>query len=391
MIRVGILNSATVVGYGGGFQYLRSLIEGLRSFRDVEVVVFYDDPRFADYCASADNLTAVPLPKAGELVGKIARTAATVTGLRSPWLGRFDVLRHHQLDCLVSTGSLVGFHLGIPFVGIVYDVMHKYYPDCAEYSLKERIFRDFLNPRIVRYATLTIVDSEKSRDDLVRFYGMDPERIRPVPLCPPPHVYRQEEVPESMVQEIADKYRLPARFVFYPAQLWDHKNHRRLFDAIARLRREEGLEVPLVLVGSAGGNGAGVLGAIRALGLEKQVFYLGYVEEREVVALYKAATALVFPSFADYTNIPILEAMALGAPVLCSNAFAMPEQLGGVGLLFDPFDVKDMAQQILRVWRDEEMRTSLVEKGRERVRELSLEAFGKRWRDVIQEAVERGR
>ena len=102
-----------------------------------------------------------------------------------------------------------------------------------------------------------------------------------------------------------------------------------------------------------------------------------------MVALYKLADALVFPSFAEYTNIPILEAMALGTPVLCSNVFAMPEQLGGAGVLFNPFDTDDMAAAIRRVWESEGLRRELVAKGRARVADLSVDAFAARWRDVI--------
>lgn len=387
MPRIGILNPARAVGSGGYFQYMLALIEGLRPYGDLEVAVFYDDPGFQAFCFDSPNFTWVALEQDRGGIGTFVRALSTLANLRSPWVGRFGVLRRYHLDCLISPASLVGFHLRIPFVGIIFDVMYKYYPDCAEYPVKERVARDLINARLVRHAVLNVVDSERSRDDLVQLYHADPGKIRPIPLCAPPHVYRHRQLPDSALREVAARYELPSRFVFYPAQLWDHKNHRRLFEALALLRDQHGIEVPCVLVGSAGANGGNVLGAISELGLQRQVRHLGYVAEEDLAAIYRKATALVYPSFADYTNIPVLEAMVLGTPVLCSNAFAMPEQVGDAGLLFDPFDVKDIAEQVRRVWTDERLRQELVQKGRERVETLSLEHFGRRWREAIEEAL----
>jgi len=242
--------------------------------------------------------------------------------------------------------------------------------------------RDLIYRRLGRHADRIVVDSEHSKADLVRFFGLDPARIWPVPMSPPPHAHDGEHVAEA-VSELKAKRLLPERFLFYPAQLWDHKNHRRLFEAVARLRRE-GLIVPLVLTGGLrGATGEAILATVPALGLADQVFYLGYVSEREIVALYKLAVALVFPSFADYTNIPILEAMALGTPVICSNLFAMPEHLDGAGVLFDPFDVDDIASAIRRVWENASLRREMAVKGRRRVAHFSLDAFAARWREVL--------
>lgn len=380
MPRVGILNPTGVAGWGGGFQYLLSLIIALDRQDDLEVVVFYDDPAFDRVCHEF-RIEGVRLPSAAESFGKLSRAVSTLCRIRSPFLGRFAVLRESRLDCLVSSSSLIGFHLRIPFVAIVYDVMYRYYPDCAEYPLRKRVVRDLLTRRLAHHAELTVVDSEKSKEDLVKFYGLEPGRIRPIPLCPPPHV--ECGVSDSTVGEVVAKYRLPDRFLFYPAQLWDHKNHKRLFEALARLRDRDGMDVPTVLVGSKRETGHVVLETLVSLCLEQQVLYLGYVDDRELTALYRAATALVFPSFGDYTNIPVLEAMALGTPVACSNLFAMPEQLGGAGLLFNPFDVDDIAAQIRRLWESAALRADLVEKGLARVAQLSLSAFGRRWRDVV--------
>ena len=112
------------------------------------------------------------------------------------------------------------------------------------------------------------------------------------------------------------------------------------------------------------------------------------LSEREVVALYKRATALVFPSLIGPTNIPPLEAMVLGTSVLCSDLFSMPEQVGHAGLLFDPFDVEDMAEKIYRIWTDENIRKELVKRGYDRIKNLTLENYTMQWEEVIKGALQ---
>jgi glycosyltransferase involved in cell wall biosynthesis len=388
-LKVGILNPASAVGHGGYMQYLRALAEGLSRHDDLHVFVFYEDPRSISKESHTSRVTWVPLPEESRSA-RVVRAASTILGVRTPMLGRFREIEGYDLDCLVSCASPVGLHLGVPFVGIVFDFIYRYFPGLADFPRRERIARNLINSRLVRYSTLTVTDSEAGKRDLARFFGADPSKTRPIPLSPSPHVYQHRGLSESMLRDVARRYDLPERFVFYPAQLWEHKNHRRLFEALARLRDRDGLLVPCVLAGSGGDYADRVLSAIPELGLEGQVLHVGYVSDAELAGLYKLSSALVYASFAEYTNMPVLEAMVLGTPVLCSDAFAMPEQVGEAGLLFDPFDVNDIASQIRRIWTDVALGEMLVGRGTRRVEKLSIDHFGRRWRAVVLEAAALG-
>ena len=129
---------------------------------------------------------------------------------------------------------------------------------------------------------------------------------------------------------------------------------------------------------------------IKTLNMQNQILNLGYVTDIEVVALYKKAVALVFPSLFGPTNIPPLEAMVLGIPVVCSNLFSMPDQIGDAGLLFNPFDVKDMALKIHRIWTDEKLRSDLRKRGYKKVESLTLENYARQWEKIIVEAMSSG-
>jgi len=181
------------------------------------------------------------------------------------------------------------------------------------------------------------------------------------------------------------KYDLPERYIFYPAQFWFHKNHIKLLEALSLLRNKYNTIVPLILVGSKKNNFDNVMKAIEKLNLERQVKYLGYVPDEDMPYLYKLSTALVMPTLFESVSMPIWEAFYLGVPVVSSNVCALPEQVGNAGLLFDPFNIEDIAEKIYKIWIDENLRTELVQKGYNRIKDLTLENYAKQWEDVIEE------
>ena len=120
---------------------------------------------------------------------------------------------------------------------------------------------------------------------------------------------------------------MPPKYIFYPAQFWKHKNHINLIKAI-RILQTELEDIQLVLVGSEKNNYQEVKRVIRDNGLERYVTTLGFVSDGKMVYLYKHAVGMVMPTYFGPTNLPPLEAMALGCPVAVSNNYAMPEQIG---------------------------------------------------------------
>lgn len=394
MARIGILNPVRTANIGGVFQYTMTLTEGLKNNSRHEYLLFYEDPEFKKFCADSQNCKLVFIPPDEDKFSKIARKVATLFKFEFPLLGEYRILKDHKLELLIRLVSLpVGFHIRLPYLVVIYDVMHRYYPDFPEYSLKVRIIRDLLYKRAAKHSVFTIVDSYQSKEDLVRFYKIEEEKIKVIPYCPPWYVYKYKDLEESYIKEVINKYGVFERFIFYPAQFWHHKNHLRLIRALHFLRKEYKTVIPVVFTGSprfdSKGTFSQVMQLVDELNMQDQILYLGYLPEKEIVALYKKAATLVFPSLIGPTNIPPLEAMVLGTSVVCSNLFSMPEQIGEAGLLFDPFNVEDMAEKIYRIWTDEDLRQNLIRKGYERVKDMTLENYAKQWEKVIDEALER--
>ncbi|MBI1937689.1 MAG: glycosyltransferase family 4 protein [Ignavibacteriales bacterium] len=389
MYKIGILNFTKVLSTGGGFHYIMSLLEGLKKDKKFHLHVFYDDINFENKFNGTNSFERIYIGEHENIFPKIIRGGSTYFGIKSPLLGRYEKIKKMEMDLLISFGSNIGFQLEVPTISFIGDVMYRYYPNLPEYSRNGNLIRDISTRKLLKYSDYVVVDSNENAEDLISFFNVKADKLIPIPMCAPPHIYQYKNLPEKEVDEICDKYKLPENFIFYPAQFWSHKNHKRLVKAIHLLKIKYNTTVDAVFAGAEWQNYGNVVELINELGMNDQIKCLGYIPEKDLVALYKKAVALVFASFAEYTNLPVLEAMVLGTPVLCSNKFSMPQQLGCAGLLFDPFDVDDIAEKILEVWNDKEIRVELREKGFERTKELSVENFIGNWTKVILKTIEK--
>jgi glycosyltransferase involved in cell wall biosynthesis len=210
----------------------------------------------------------------------------------------------------------------VPTVVTLYDVQHLDLPQM--FSRAERAFRSLAYHRSARSAARLVVNSEFVRDRAVERLGIGRGRLRVIPFG----IDHATFSPGAEVRE---------PFVLYPARAWPHKNHERLFRAFSLVRRARP-DLRLVLTGG-GHRGAPPDG----------VELRGHVSPRELVSLYRRASALVFPSLYEGFGQPPLEAMACGCPVACSDAASLPEVCGDAARYFDPRDVDGIARAVLDV------------------------------------------
>ena len=171
--------------------------------------------------------------------------------------------------------------------------------------------------------------------------------------------------------------------MFYAANIHGPKNHIGLLDALILLRDDYGIQPPLILVGSEADSFEKVMNKIEKHGMNEQVKYLGYIPDEDIAPIYSMAIALVMPTYIGPSNIPIIEAFTMGCPVICSNVAGYAEQVGDAGILIDPSSSKDIASAISRIWSDDVLRKTLVEKGRSRI-EGTNRNYGKRITEILQ-------
>ena len=260
----------------------------------------------------------------------------------------------------------------------VHDLMHRYEPQFEEIRETSEM-REVLFKSVARLSDYVLVDSELGKKQFIESYGNKVHfpHIAVLPFVVPRHIREEKE-----------KYiATPTKYIFYPAQFWEHKNHMNLVKAI-KIAKEQEKDICLVLVGSEKNTLKKVKRQIAKDGLEKNIFILGFVADEQITYLYKHANALIMPSYFGPTNIPPLEAMALGCPVIVSNKYAMGEQVGDAGLLFDPDSPEEMAECILKVWNDEEYRKIMIQKGYEQINNWTEIDFKKKFISIVRKCIQ---
>ncbi len=302
-------------------------------------------------------------------------------------------LREANLDLLVIPfHGLFGFMEEIPYIITLTSIMKKefkHFPKFKRIPLRSRIQAGIVHRNAAKFAVISVADSPQGEDDLTTLFDVAPSSIRIIPHMPSGYIYDNKDMDAATTERIVKKYNIPERYIFYPSQLLYVKNHVRLIKALHLIKQNHGIKIPLVLAGHHEENYEEILTLVKRSGMSDQVMCLGFVSDKEIVALYKKSLALVYASLCGPTNLPPLEAMILGTPVLCPNLFLMPEQVGDAGLLFDPFSVEDIADKIYTIWTDERLREKLRKKGYERIKDMTQENYARQWEQVIADALDR--
>lgn len=254
--------------------------------------------------------------------------------------------------------------LDIPYLCTIWDLQHRrqpWFPEVSEQGMWNN--REKLHRELLQRATYIITGAEAGKDEIIRFYGVMPDRVRLLPHPTPSFALR---APSSPNPDLLVSYRLPEKFLFYPAQFWAHKNHAGILHALAQLRQTYNLSVPVVFVGSDKGNQAYLESLADRLQVREQVYILGFIPREVLVELYRQALALVYMTFFGPENLPPLEAFALGCPVIASSVAGAEEQLGDAALLVDPIEHQALADAIKTIYENPQLRSRLIERGHAR-------------------------
>ena len=389
MLRIGVFLAASPYD-GGAFQYGQCVLHALTvdAPEDTSATIFYTHEAWRNQAEAVSADTRFVNPSAADqlLIKCLKSRILPSKSFRRtgfPMLGIANQLLAADCDLWIFPNQDVwSYCLPVRSLVSVFDLMHRYEPSFPEVSRSLKYFRRESHYRqLCSSAAGVLVDSEVGKQQVIESYGTDPERVHVLPFVPPP---RPEAEPSA---SLAD---LPDRFFFYPAQFWAHKNHLRLLEALARLKKKHA-NVRLILAGSKKNNYAEVEKAIERLDLAANVRILGYVSDAVVAQLYSQARALVMPTFFGPTNIPPLEAMQYGCPVAVSGIYAMPEQLGSAALYFDPGSVSEIAAVLDRLWTDDALCADLADKGRARFDIWQQPQFSARLWTTIRSTVARSR
>ena len=248
-----------------------------------------------------------------------------------------------------------------------WDLQHLHVPQF--FSRRECLLRETLYRRFCDQAGLVVAANRWTRQDIIERYELPEEKVRVVRCAPVLAVYPSPS--ESDLARAKEELALPPAYVFYPARTWKHKNHMGLLEALAILRDRHQSEVVAVFSGGRTEFATQIERRARELRVIDQVRFLGLVSPFQLHCLYKLCRCVVFPTMFEGLGMPLIEAFWAGAPIACSNVASLAEEAGSAALLFNPLRPVEIAEAILRLWRDEGLRSAMAGRGRERVSGLS--------------------
>ncbi|MFN0166283.1 MAG: glycosyltransferase family 4 protein [Bryobacteraceae bacterium] len=261
-----------------------------------------------------------------------------------------------RLDVLLNPGFTAPIAAPCPQVTVFHDMQHKRQPENFRW-FDLPFWRFFLWAAAHRSEQL-IADSDSGRDDLLKFYRINPEKVTVAPLGVDPEFF-----------QIA-KRRDPKPYLLAVSTLHPHKNLDRLLVAFAQFRKEAP-QFRLVITGLKGFHTEHLEELRAGLGLRDWAEFTGWIAREELYGLFAGAHAFVYPTRFEGFGLPVLEAMAAGIPLACSNIEPVATVAGDAALQFDPENPDEMVEALRRIVGDEELRRRLSRAGPERAKEFS--------------------
>ncbi len=358
-----IVNALPLTGLLTGIaRYVRCLYSAIQGFPDIRVTYF----------TGSQTRSEMPLP--AETNGWMRRTEhtwklpdAVVFGGRTlQWLNFERLLRkacrHNHFTIYHETGFVPAAIRTLPIVFTLHDLSLL---DHRATHPRERVwfFNRFFKRRLA-YATHIITVSEFMRREIIEKLHISPDAVTAIHEAPDAHFYPR---PPQQVALMCEQHGWPRDYVLFVGTLEPRKNIAVLIDALARTKNN----VALILAGWRGWGEKTWLEVIEKRGLRGRVHIVNYVSEETLACLYSGAGAFIYPSIYEGFGLPVLEAMACGCPVICSNVASMPEVAGDAALYFSPRDPDELAGRIDRVIEDSAVKSELVARGLQRATQFS--------------------
>jgi glycosyltransferase involved in cell wall biosynthesis len=360
-VRIGIDAHAAERDSSGNGSYVRGLARALaRLEEDAEYVLYVLDPAHPCYAEFRDQrrVTVRALwPRAAP-----ARVAFALA--LASWRDRLDALHVQYVGPPRHRGALVVTVHDLAFLRIPAS-----FPRPLALRLRWQVRAN------VRRAAVVITDTRYSMRDLHDVYGVPEDRIHAIPLAADPAFVPVRD--RAALERIRRTLRITRPYVLSIGRLNARKNLLGLVRAFERVRAEVAESVQLVIAGPRDFGADALDRALSGSAYARDVIRAGAVDGADLPALYSGALAFAYPSLFEGFGLPPLEAMACGAPVICSNTTSLPEVVGDAALTFDPSRVEEIAAALRRVLTEPALRAELIARGHARAARFS-------WRDTAE-------
>lgn len=338
---------------GGAEQYVRNIISIIGKKRDIELVLFLNESAMSSFeNEQADNMYRVCVPDQVERMKEYYEY----------YIAKYCI---QVLFCPLFYLPCESF--GLPIITSILDIQHEYYPEYFQSDLLQ--YRREETQKAIENSSAIITISEFSKETMIEKLNVKSNKIFVTHL----NADRSFETEIDIEKNKVIQQSLPKHYIFYPANGWAHKNHKKLIDAYQLLKERYDTKCKLVLTGNSFNEDNNLQTYIEEKGLVGDVIALGYIDQEDMPYVFANAEMLVFPSLFEGFGIPLVEAMRMGTPIACSDCGSIPEVAGNAAIIFDAQDENDIAKKMHLLECDLKLREELRQKGYQRATAFSWE------------------
>jgi glycosyltransferase involved in cell wall biosynthesis len=334
-------------GYGN---FIFETFSRLAASHPADQFIYIFDREYDPAFVTSNNITAV-------VIGPPARHPML-------WKWWYDiriptVLKKHKADVFVSPDGFCSLATKIPQCLVMHDLAFRHYPSFLKASHLGYYRRN--TPKFLKKANTVATVSNFSKKDILSTYHVDPSKIQVV-FSGTKEIFKPLDSAEK--EAVKEKYTAGKEYFVYTGAIHPRKNLMNLLKAFSIFKKRQQTATRLLLTGRLAWKYGSFAKSLQTYKYRDDVLLTGYVDEAELAKITGAAYALVYPSLFEGFGVPVLEAMRCDVPVITSPASSMEEIAGDAALYADPADPASIAAQMMRLYKDEQLRRQLIEKGR---------------------------
>src|ERR1035437_4029877 len=292
------------------------------------------------------------------------------------------ILNRLQPDLFLSPDGYLSLKSNCKQLAVIHDINYEHYPDDVPF-LERKYYKHFF-PKFAQKATRIATVSEFSKNDIAETYQIDPSKID--------IVYNgcnelYTTIDGNRQQQTKLKFSQNCDYFLFVGALHPRKNISRLFQAFDKFKETQSSTIKMVIVGEKYYWTSDIKRTYLNMKHKDDVIFTGRLSTEDLKNVLGSALALTYVPYFEGFGIPILEAMNCDIPIITSNITSMPEVAQDAALLVDPFSVESIANAMLYIYKDEDMRNQLIEKGRKRKLDFSWDKTANALWESIEKAV----
>ena len=354
-MRIGYLFLANQ-NYGGVYQYSLSFLKSLSLNKTVSEIIIYTRDKNLEFPGAR-----IKIIKHFNLL--------FFSSLFFSLFNFYPKLLFNKNEFLISpTYSPLLFLSSCKFVFTLHDLQELHFPE--NFSKLILIWRDYMYRKISKLSTYIITESNYVKTDIINYLNYNPQRII---VAESPPIFDFEEVDGDFVKK---KYHIKEGidYVFFPAQFWKHKNHKRVINAFSRIVIKH-KKIKLIITGRKSREYNNILAQIIELNLSEHILHLENIDQVDMPFFFKNSITTIAPTLHESISIPVFEAFYFESPVCASGILAIKDQVSNAGLQFDPTNEESIYISLDEMLSNDNLRKDFKSKGKKRLEYFSHERF----------------